>query len=247
MADVVLITGAGTGIGRATAIRYAREGAPLILVGRRVALLRQVCDDVSSNGVEALPVPADLADPAAASQTVQMALARFGRIDVLVNNMGVAGEARLVHETPDTLWEEMLQVNLLGTIRLIRAVLPHFVGRRRGLIVNVSSMAALVGMPGLAAYSVAKSGLLALTRSVAVEYGGWGIRCNCLCPGTVATPMTEGFLSKPGRRLDAETGTVLGRIATPEEMAEVVFFLGSDRSSFITGAVLSADGGYTAR
>jgi NAD(P)-dependent dehydrogenase (short-subunit alcohol dehydrogenase family) len=243
---VVLITGGGTGIGKATALRYATEGASVVLMGRRNAPLVGVSKEITENGGSALPIQGDVTDEESVQQVIREVLERLGSIDVLINNAGIAGDAVPIHMTTDRIWQELMDCNLTGSFRMVRGVLPHFLERKAGVIVNVSSMAAVVGMANMGAYSISKSGMIALTKCVAVEYGDLGIRCNCVCPGTVLTPMTEDYLKPSQRFQGASLGNLLMRIGKPSEIAESIFFLGSDESSFVTGAVLNIDGGYTA-
>ena len=244
---VVLITGGGTGIGRETAFRFARSGYSVVLVGRREASLRRVAHQIERRQGKALTIGADITDEGSVRKIVEMAIKRFRRIDTLINNAAIAGEALLVHEVSDEMWNELIGGNLTASFRMCRAILPHFIKRKKGVIVNVSSIAALVGMRSMAPYSVAKSGLLALTRSIAAEYGDKGIRCNCVCPGTAMTPMTQGILNDGQRRRRIASTNLLQRIARPSEIARAIYYLGSDESSFITGLILTVDGGYTAR
>jgi meso-butanediol dehydrogenase/(S,S)-butanediol dehydrogenase/diacetyl reductase len=243
---VVIITGGGSGIGRATARLYAREGSAVSLVGRRKSALTRVADQIIQKGGKALTIATDITQDNSAEQVVRATLERFKHIDVLINNAGIAGPAVLVHETGDDIWNELIAHNLTACFRMAREVLKYFSMRANGIIVNVSSIAGLVGMPNMSAYSVAKSGLIALTRSIAVEYAHLGIRCNCVCPGTTQTPMTQGFLKDPVRSRDVQSYIPLDRVAKASEIAASIFYLGSDESSFITGAVMPVDGGFTA-
>ncbi len=242
---VALITGAGTGIGKACALLYAMEGASIILVGRREALLQEVASEVADLGGEALPVKGDVTDQKSVDRVVKTSLDNFKRIHILINSAGIAQKIAPVHEIRDAEWEQVIDTNLTGAFRMIRSLLPHFVEMRGGAIVNVSSTAGLTGVVSSAAYSVSKSGVIALTRCVATEYGRLGIRCNCICPGTVATPMTEGFLSDAERLKRVKSGNLLARIGHPLEIAQGILYLGSEESSFTTGAVLVVDGGRT--
>ena len=243
---LVLITGAGSGIGRATAMLMAKKGAKVALMGRRAGLIHQAVSTISRKGGSACGFSGDTTREESVQEVVGGVLRTWGRIDVLVNNAGLPAEGRPVHATTDQEWHEIIDANLTGSFRMVRAVLPLFMKKKAGIIVNVSSIAGLVGMPRMGAYSVAKSGLLALTRSVAAEYARHGIRCNCICPGTVRTPMTEDYLADPERHLMAEQASLLGRIARPSEIAHGILFLASGESAFLTGSVLIADGGYTA-
>ncbi len=244
---IALITGAGSGVGRATALLFAREGASVVLIGRRLSPLVRLSQEITKSKGIAFPIPGDITDPESVNQIVGSVIKRFKRVDILINNAGIAGKAVQVHETTDEMWNELLDVNLTGAFRMIRAVLPHFIEKGKGVIVNVSSIAGLVGMNHMAAYSVAKGGMIALTRCVAVEYGHLGIRCNCICPGTIETKMTRDYLSYPGRYQGISSLYPMKRIANPEEIAQGILYLASDESSFVTGTVLTIDGGYTAQ
>jgi NAD(P)-dependent dehydrogenase (short-subunit alcohol dehydrogenase family) len=243
---VVLISGGGTGIGRATALLYAAKGATVVLMGRRRREIDNLAQWINKKGGTALAVSGDIAKLSDVKKAIEATVSQFKRIDVLVNNAGIAAEAALVHETTDEMWQEIIDINLTGSFLLCREVLPVFIRQRSGVIVNVSSISALVGMPYMSAYSISKSGVIALTRSIAAEYARLGIRCNCICPGTVETPMTIAYLSKKDRYRQCAEAIPMGRIANAKEIARSIYYLGSEESSYLTGAVLTADGGYTA-
>lgn len=240
---VAVVTGGGSGIGRACALRLAEAGAAVFIVGRRSEPLSETVQMVRQTGGQAEMLAADLRQPAAAAEVVETALAAFGRLDVLVNNAGIAGPARAVDEIDDELWNEVLDGNLGITFRMCRAALGRMADG--GAIVNVASIAGLVGMPGLSVYGIAKAGVVALTRSIAAEFGSRGIRCNCLCPGPIDTAMSAAVLDRPQGRAVLEGRIPLGRIGTPEEIARTILFLVGEESGYITGAVLTADGGLT--
>ena len=244
--QVVLVTGGGTGIGRATAMLYAKEGARVALMGRRKGPLTRVANAIRRRGGTALALQGSVVDEDSVRTAVERTVDECKGIDVLINNAGLPGVAAPVHDTTDATWQEMIDHNLTGAFRMSRAILPHFVRAASGIIVNVSSIAALVGMRGMAPYSAAKSGLIALTRSIAVEYGRLGIRCNCICPGTVMSPMTKQFLKDAHRYECAKGSNPLMRVGRPEEIAHSIFYLGSSESSFLTGAIVTVDGGRTA-
>ena len=177
-------------------------------------------------------------------------LARWGSVDVLCNNAGTVLVKRL-HETSEKEWDLTTAVNLKGTFLMSRGVIPSMMERGKGAIVNVSSISGLIGWPSYAAYCSAKGGIVQLTRQMAVDYAPFGIRVNCVCPGTTETPMIERLLLKEGnpaeirRRIEARHP--LGRFAKPEEIAHAILFLASDEASFVTGVSLPVDGGYTAK
>jgi NAD(P)-dependent dehydrogenase (short-subunit alcohol dehydrogenase family) len=243
---VALITGGGTGIGHATALLFAREGASVALLGRRPAPLEETAAEIVRLGGRALAIAADVTDEDGVRTAVGHTLDVFDRIDVLVNNAGVPGESAPVHETSDRIWWEVTNANLTGCFRMTRAVLPCFLDQGAGVIVNVSSTCGLIGAPGNAAYSVAKAGVIELTKCVALEYAGAGVRCNCVCPGTVDTDMTRGYLARPERHARTLSAIPLRRLGAPPDIAASILYLASDESAFTTGAVLTVDGGVTA-
>jgi NAD(P)-dependent dehydrogenase (short-subunit alcohol dehydrogenase family) len=243
---VALITGGGTGIGAACARVFAEEGAAVVITGRRRDTLEQVVRELATSGTRALAVAGSVTDEAHVRTAVAQSVRAFGRLDILVNNAGVGAFGQRLHETDDTTWETMLAVNLTGAYRMIKAVVPEMIKAGGGSIVNVSSIASLVGIPLTAAYSASKGGLDALTRCVAVDYAPQRIRCNSVCPGLVETPMAAGLLSDPQRLKEVMAAYPLGRPGMPEEVARLVLYLASDESAWMTGAIIPLDGGMTA-
>jgi NAD(P)-dependent dehydrogenase (short-subunit alcohol dehydrogenase family) len=235
-----VVTGSTGGIGLETARLLAAEGAQVVTCGRSEA------PEIG----EAAHVVADLSDPAAPAAVIAEAVERLGQLDVLVNNVGIAYQARF-EELTDAQWDEMWQLNVMTAVRSIRAALPHFRASGAGVIVNVSSTAGKRPSTGMPNYSVTKAAMLSLSRLVADLYAGEGIRCNAVTPGPTATEawLGEGGLADQtgGDRDDVlrkvAAGRPLGRLARPEEIAAVVVFLCSDRASYVTGAAWSADGG----
>ncbi len=243
---VAIVTGGGTGIGAATARRFAAEGASVIVTGRRPEPLEALAAETGG-----LAVPGDVADPAHAPAVVTAALERFGGLDVVVANAGV-GFGGSAGEVDDERWSRTLDVNLTGPLRLVRAALPVLLERGGGSIVLVSSISGLVASTDSAAYMTSKTALIGLARSLAVDYGSRGIRANALCPGWVVTPMADAGADELAEMhgITREEAFVLGtayvplrRPAEPEEMAACILFLASDESSYVTGSVLVADGG----
>lgn len=243
---VVVISGGGTGIGAATARRYAAEGARVAILGRR----REPLDAVAES-TGALAVVADVSDPSSVSAAIGSIVAEFGGIDVLVANAGGHGLST-VGETDDAEWALAFTTNVTTAFVLAREALPHLV-ESAGQIVIVSSLAGLFAGPGVAGYTVGKHALIGLTRSLARDYGKHGVRVNAVCPGWVRTPMADAEmdeLAKLAGFTDRAEGyglvtldVPLGRPAEPEEIASLIRFLGSGESSIMTGAVLLADGG----
>jgi NAD(P)-dependent dehydrogenase (short-subunit alcohol dehydrogenase family) len=243
---VAIISGGGTGIGAATARLFAREGASVVVTGRR----REPIEAVAAE-VKGLAVAGDTTDPSHATEAVAAAVATFGGLDVLVANAGI-GFGGSAGDVTDEHWQRTLDVNLTGPMVLSRAALPAMLDRGGGSVVLVSSVNGLVGTTDSAAYGTSKAGLLGLARSIAVDYGPRGIRANTLCPGWVVTPMADeemdelGTAMGTGRQEAYDLATIdvpLRRPATAEEIASCCLFLASDESSIVTGAVLVADGG----
>ncbi|MBO8140714.1 MAG: SDR family oxidoreductase [Firmicutes bacterium] len=248
---VVLVTGAGAGIGRAATLMMAKEGARVVGVGLTPERVNACIKEVEAAGGEGLALVADVAQEQDVDRVVGETVRRFGRIDVLVNNAGIYHKAA-VQSTSLADWQRVLQVNLTGAFlcakRCIQEMLRTGSG---GVIVNVSSEAGLVGIPGQVAYNVSKAGMIALTRSLAVELAPYGIRVNCVCPGTTWTPLVEQAISKESDPVAArkalEEARPLNRLGRPEEIAASIVHLAADESAYATGAVLAVDGGYTAR
>ncbi len=243
---VAVVTGAASGIGRATAERIAREGGRVMCVDVQAPALADLVKQLADEGLEAIDQICDVSDVAAVQATIDGAVARFGSLDVLCNIAGIL-QFTHTHEVKDEDWDRILAVNLTGTFRMCRAALPHLLASR-GTIVNMSSTAALGGHPWTAAYSAAKGGVLSLTRTLAVEYAKRGLRANSVCPGSVKTPMhdvfelPEGADGKLVRRLMPLDGEFRG----PETAAAAIAFLASDEAAHINGTELRVDGGMLA-
>jgi NAD(P)-dependent dehydrogenase (short-subunit alcohol dehydrogenase family) len=243
---VVVVTGGGTGIGAAIAERYAAEGAHVVILGRRPGPLEAVAEEIG-----ALPLVADAGDPAAVEAALAAVLERYGRVDTLVCNAGGPGFTS-VGETSDAGWAEALHSNLTTSFAIVRGFLPALI-ESAGRIVIVSSLSGLFAGPSMAGYVTAKHALIGLTKSLARDYGRHGVRVNAVCPGWVRTPMADEEMDElvegaglPSRQdaYDAVTADLpLRRPAAPAEIAAAVRFLGSDESSYITGATLVVDGG----
>jgi NAD(P)-dependent dehydrogenase (short-subunit alcohol dehydrogenase family) len=246
---VAIITGGTSGMGRATAILFAREGAKVAIQGRDEGRGRGVADAIRRDRGEAMFVRGDVRSSADCRRTVAETLRVFGRVDILFNNAGVFFP-RTVPACPEEEWDQTIDVNLKGTFLMSKAVLPHMIERRSGVIINNSSGWGLVGGDAAAAYCASKGGVVLLTKAMAIDHGRQGIRVNCLCPGDVDTPMLPDDARRRGQPweeyLRGAVNRPLGRIGTPEEIARAALFLASDDSSFMTGAALVVDGGGTA-
>lgn len=242
---VALVTGAGRGIGRAIALKLAREGASVAVVDLNRETAEAVALEVEELGRTGAALPADIGARAGVEDVVSRALQRFGRIDVLVNNAGVNKVEPFLDNTEEV-WERMLQVNWMGPVRLCKAVLPHMVQRGSGKVVNVASDAGRVGSAGETFYAGTKGAVIALTKSLAREMARYKINVNCICPGPTDTPLFEQVRSYRPNYADALVRAVpLRRLAQPEDIAAAVAFLASEEASYITGQALSVSGGLT--
>ena len=249
---VVIITGAGSGIGRAAAELMAHRGAAVGVVDLRPEAAEEVAASIEGAGGRALAVTANVADADSVERAVSQVVAEFGGLHVLYNNAGCDSKGSVADATEDD-WDRALNVNGKGTFLVSRAAVPHLKASGGGSIVNQGSVAALVAVPNFASYCAAKGAVVALTRSMAIDLAPHQIRVNVICPGTVFTPLMEPMLRARGDG-DLEAGLAktlvkypIGRLGTPEEIARVAAFLGSDESSFLTGAVIAADGGMSAQ
>ncbi len=243
---VALITGGGTGIGEATAKVFAAQGAQVVITGRRKDVLEGVAKAIVANGGKVLAVAGSVTDEAHVQSAVDQAVRTFGRIDILINNAAIGVFGKPLHETTDREWREILDTNLTGVFRVTRAVIPHML-ERGGSIVNVSSVAGLVGIAGLSAYSSTKGALLALTRCLAIDYAKEKIRCNCVCPALVDTPMAADAIADPDMNAMMMAKHPIGRFGAPDDVARMLLYLASDDASWVTGSLFTIDGGWTAQ
>jgi NAD(P)-dependent dehydrogenase (short-subunit alcohol dehydrogenase family) len=242
---VVIVTGATSGIGRAIALRFAKAGAAIAAVGRKEAALAEVSATIKELGGKCLTIETDLSTEAAPGDLVSKTTKEFGCIDILVNAAGHISSGT-VETTSLEAWDKMLDINLRSVFRLMQKAIPALI-ERRGNIVNVSSVTGLRSFPGVLAYCVSKAGLDQLTRCAALELAAKGVRVNAVNPGVVVTEIHKrGGMSEEQYSAFLEHSKEthpLGRVGEPHEIAELVFFLASDRASWITGATYSIDGG----
>jgi NAD(P)-dependent dehydrogenase (short-subunit alcohol dehydrogenase family) len=242
---VAVITGGNAGIGESIAKLFAREGAAVMVTGRRKAELERVVGEISKEKGRVFAVAGSVTDEAHARETVQRTIDKFGRIDILINNAGVGSFGKRIHELDDDTWTSVLDVNLTGVFRMTRAVIPHMLQEGRGCIVNISSVASLVGIPMLPAYAASKGALDALTRAIAIDYAKDGIRCNVVNPGLIATPMAAPLMANPEQLDPILDHYPIRRPGKPEEVAEMVLYLVSDGAAWVTGGTFTIDGGMT--
>ena len=244
---VALVTGAAAGIGRATAEVFAREGARVVVADIDVDGGNETVARVDAAGGEASFVHADVSVRDDMRGMVQHAVERFGGLDCAVNNAGMGTGGKPIADYPEDDWDRAIAVMLTGVFLGMKYEIPAMLERGGGAIVNTSSVAGLTGYAGQAGYIAAKHGVIGLTRTAAVEYGARGIRVNAICPGTARTPMIASAVDAfPDLRDDLVSRLPIGRLATPEEIAEATLWLCSDASSFVLGAAIAVDGGYTA-
>ncbi len=242
---VAVVTGGNAGIGEAIAKRFAEEGASVVVTGRRQQELDRVVSVIRHSKGKALAVAGSVVDEVHAQDVVRRALDSFGRVDILVNNAGIGDFGKRLHEIDDATWANVLDVNLTGVFRMTRAVIPQMLKQGRGAIVNISSIASLVGLATLSAYAASKGGLDALTRALAIDYAKDGIRCNVVNPGLIDTPMAAPLMADPERLQPILAQYAISRPGTTEEVANMVLYLASDEAAWVTGGTFTIDGGMT--
>lgn len=247
---VALITGGSEGLGKATAFLFAKEGAKVLITGRTESKLQDAVEEGKKQGVEIDYLVGDVADEQRTIETVQHILDKYGKIDILFNNAGVL-YAATTHETETEIWDKIFDINVKGTYLMSKHVIPHMLEKGYGCIVNNSSVVGLKAVPGIAAYNASKGAVTQLTRTAALEYADKGIRVNGICPGTIETPMVwnmlDGFPDKEEAREMFKSFHPMGRLGEPDEIAHAVLFLCDDNIGFMTGTMLSVDGGWIAR
>ena len=245
---VAIVTGAGSGIGAAIARVFARREAEVIALDLDEAKARATAEALTADGGRGSAHQCDVSDPADVDAVFDRVRASHPRIDILVNNAGIAHVGTIEQTTPEDL-ERLYRVNIQGVFLCARAVIPQMLRQGGGVILNMASIASLIGIPDRFAYSMTKGAVLSMTRSIAIDYMKRGIRCNCICPARIHTPFVDGYLAAnyPGREQEMlrtlSEYQPIGRMGTPEEVAHLALYLCSDESSFVTGQAYPLDGG----
>lgn len=245
-AKVALVTGAASGIGRAAALAFSREGAAVVVSDLHLTGAEATAAMIVESGGEALAAACDVARRADVENLVAQTVHTFGRLDFAFNNAGIGGALGMLHQKTEAEWDDVLAVNLKGVWLCLRSEVQAMQASGGGAIVNMASAAGLVGFRGASAYSASKHGVIGLTKTAALEYARSKIRINAVCPGFTDTPMVASMLEAAPELADSVRGNPLRRLGTPEETAEAVIWLCSDKASFITGQALAIDGGLTA-
>lgn len=245
---VAIITGAASGIGQAAAELFAAEGAVVIAADVRDDAGQAIVDRLAASGHTACYIHADVSQESDVAAMVHLALSQYGRLDVLFNNAGIEGEQAPTADATLENWEHVIGINLKGVFLGLKYGIGAMLEHDGGSIINNASVAGLVGFAGIPAYCASKGGVVQLTRTAAIEYATHGVRVNCLCPGVIDTPMVERFTHQQAEAVEQMKALEpVGRLGSAREVAELALFLASDRSSFITGAVIPVDGGFVAR
>ena len=237
-----IITGGGSGIGLSTAHAFRKEGAKVILFGRRKEKLQKAAKEI---GNSVMPIQGDMTKSNDLDRLINETLNNYKRIDILVNNAGIF-DGDPLHEISDSQWDAMMDINIRSVFQLTKRVLPIMMDQKNGSIIHISSILGLIAVPQVAAYNVSKGALNQFSRSVAVEYGSYGIRSNSICPGLIETDMTADLMKDDSLMQEWSKEYPIGRFGKPDDIASACLYLASDESSFVTGTVLPVDGGFTA-
>jgi len=246
--EVAIVTGASSGIGRASALEFSKEGAKVVVADVTEKGGKETVEMIKKNGGEAIFVKCDVSNQKEVEQMVKKTISSFSRLDMAFNNAGIEGDqAFTVDCTPEN-WDRVLNINLKGAWLCMKYEIPEMLKQKKGAIVNCSSVAGLVGFQGIPAYVSSKHGVIGLTKTAALEYARKGIRVNVVCPGVIETPMIERFThSDPEAEKLLIKSEPIGRMAKPEEVAALAVWLCSGKASFVTGSAITVDGGFVAQ
>jgi len=244
---VALITGAASGIGRATALEFSKEGASVVIADMDIKGCEETAHLIEKENGKVCSLKVDVSSSEQIKEMIQKTVKEFGRLDYACNNAGIEGDQAFIDEMAESNWDNVISVNLKGVWTCMRHEIP-VMKKYGGAIVNVASIAGLIGFAGISPYVASKHGINGITKAAALEYAANGIRVNAVCPGAIQTPMIDRFLNEdPENVKQMKAKHPLGRFGRPEEVADAIIYLCSDKASFITGAVLPVDGGYTAQ
>ncbi len=244
---VALITGGGSGMGRAASLLFAREGAKVAAIDVTEASAAETARMIKAAGGEAISLRADVSDSEDARAMVEETVRAFGGLDVLYNNAGIEGESGFIAQLAEEAFDRVIAINLRGEWLGMKYALPRIVERGGGAIINTASVAGIVGIKGASAYCAAKAGVIAMTRVAALEYGRYNVRVNCICPGVIQTPMVDRIAGPGGvKPRFIERSSVFNRVGNADEIAHTALFLASDEAPFATGAPFIIDGGWVA-
>lgn len=243
---VAIITGGGTGIGRGIAEIFAKEGAKVVVSGRRPEPLAETVQLIKQAGGEAIALQSDVSNAEQVKELIQKTVGQYGGLDILVNNAGVYLPHDAVSATEDD-WNKVMGIDLKGVWLCSKEAIPNMLSRGKGRIINIASIAGIVGFPGSAFYCSAKGAVVNLTREMALDYASKNITVNAICPGVIESEMTKPFLTNEEAAKNFLSQTPVGRIGKPEDIGYACLYLASDEASFVTGTTLVVDGGWTAK
>lgn len=240
---VIFITGASAGIGDAAARRFVAEGAKVVVGARRKDRLDRLVDELTADGGDALAVTLDVTDESSVAEAVEAAVGRFGRLDGALNNAALSGSGKPITDTETDYVRQVFDVNLMGMYYSLKYEIPAMLAAGGGSIVNVSSVGGIIGMPNISEYITSKWGVIGMTKSVALEYAGAGVRVNAVAPGSTKTDMYDAWLPTPEQQAVVAAYSPMNQIALPDDIARVALFLLSEESRWTNGTVIAADGG----
>ena len=245
---VAIVTGASSDIGSAIVKRFVEEGAHVILVGRRIEALKKTSSTIKNGDKQTVTIPCDITDEAQVLQTVDQVFDHYGKIDILVNNAAAINDPIHFHEMPDSTWTNLIDVNMIGTFRMTRAVLNKMLEKKSGSIINIGSISSERAIPKvhLTVYCATKAAINMFTKGIAVEYARKNIRCNCINPGIINAGMIKPYLEYPEAKKVLEDKQPLNRIGEPADIANAAVYLASDEANWISGIILNIDGGKSA-
>lgn len=245
---VAIITGSGAGIGKEIARTYAKEGAKVVIADFNEEALRTTVEEFTKEGLNAYGVKVNVADENDIQNMVQQTIAHYGQIDILVNNAGVGDQMQAAGNVEDATWNRVIDINLNGVMRAVRAVLPHFTEQGSGTIVNMASISGLTGGRGGLAYTAVKHAVVGMTKNIASQYSPQGIRCNAIAPAQIATNFAADLsgMDQFGLKIATRGVNLMPKVGSVEEVANIALFLASEESSLINGVALAADGGWSA-